>query len=249
MAHTPDNDDLMTVTFKYHSVLNEAKSKEAGRPIFDDKEVCEMKSAANRQTTWVFPAHQDAPGLVEDPRTGMKTTQTYAQKYNAQYLAFKNGDAQAQNGTPLNLVPGIGQGKVKELNALNIYTAEALSMVGGTARKMLGMEGDELIAKAKKYLEEATGPAAAEIQAKANAELREQMERMQAELNQLRGGEKAEAPGNEDSPFASFDDDDIRNWLGDAGVEVDRRWGRKTLIEKAEAKNAALKKQELEDAA
>lgn len=243
MAHTPNNDDLMHVEFKFHSTLNETKSKEAGRPIYDDKEVCEMKSAANKQTTWVFPAHQDAPGLVEDKRTGMKTTQTYAQKYNEQYLAFKNGDAQAQNGTPLHLIPGMSPGKVKELNALNIYTAETLSMVGGTAKKMLGMEADTLIDKAKAYLEEATGPAAAEIQAKAIAELREQNERMQAELEAMRGGEKPEVPGNEDSPFASFDDEDIRNWLKDAGVEVDGRWGRQTLIEKAEAKNAAMKKE------
>jgi hypothetical protein len=46
----------------------------------------------------------------------------------------------------------------------------------------------------------------------------------------------------EDPQWSTFVDEDIANMLTQAGVSVDGRWGRKTLIEKAESIIAAKKK-------
>lgn len=42
------------------------------------------------------------------------------------------------------------------------------------------------------------------------------------------------------SPFDDFEDQDLRNWLEAAGVSVDGRWGRETLITKADETNSTL---------
>ena len=163
-----DNSDLVHATFKIFTTKNEAKSKEAGRPIFDDMEVCEIRMAANKQTVAVFPAHEVA-GWV-DSMDGTREEQTYAMKYAEQYKRFKAGEAQAMSGTPLEELPFLTQSKRMELKALNIYTAEALSMLDGQPLKMLGIGGRELKNQASAYLANAAGSAdatkmAAEIEA------------------------------------------------------------------------------------
>jgi hypothetical protein len=49
-------------------------------------------------------------------------------------------------------------------------------------------------------------------------------------------GEPSEKPASAQtvSTFETFTDEDIQAWLEDAKVTVDKRWGRNTLISKAE---------------
>jgi hypothetical protein len=154
MATAP-NDSLTVVEFKMLPVLNDGKTMKEKRPIYDDMEVCVIKFAANKQTVGVFPANESL-GWIDGP-DGTRTEQTYAMKYNAQYLAFKDGAAQSQMGTPLELAPFLTPGKRLELKALNIWTIEALASLDGAPLKRLGMGGRELQREATVFLAEQPG--------------------------------------------------------------------------------------------
>lgn len=251
-----DNDSLKTVTFKNHPIIDDNASKKAGRAIYNDMEVVEIRLAANKQTIGVFPAHETAEWSV-DAITGERTEQTYAMKYNAQYLAFKNGDAQAQSGTPLEALPFLTTGKRLELKALNIHTAEALAALDGNNLKMLGMNGRAFKDQAQDFIDNAAAHAGEFQMAEIVADQDAKIAALQAQIAALTGehipdedaGDEAEEKDDDDaekaSPFADFEDDDIKNWLADAtkdmpDFKVDARWSRKTLLKKADEVNAAL---------
>ena len=44
-------DEKLVAVFKHHAEKNELKSKEAGRPIYDDKEVVEIHAPGSRNST------------------------------------------------------------------------------------------------------------------------------------------------------------------------------------------------------
>lgn len=255
-----DNDSLKTVVFKNHPILNDAASKKAGRAIYDDIEVCEIRLAANKQTIGVFPAHEMAEWAV-DSITGDRTEQTYAMKYNTQYLAFKNGDAQAQSGTPLEALPFLTTGKRLEFKALNIHTAEALAALDGHNLKMLGMSGRAFKDQAQAFIDNASDNALdqrlVDVVSSQDAKIAELEARIAALSNDPldhdhdghKGGAAAAVDDDADddgdagtSPFDTFEDEDIKNWLKEASpdLKIDARWSRKTLLSKADEVNAAL---------
>src|SRR5690348_14260170 len=152
-----DSNALVVATFRMHSTQNKKKSQEAGRPIFDDIEVCEIRLAANKQTVAVFPAHE--VWKWQETPDGWREQVTYAMRFPEQYKRFKEGQAQVQSGTPLDELPFLTQGKRLELKALNIYTAESLAALDGSPLKLLGVGGRELKNQAQAYLDNAKGSA------------------------------------------------------------------------------------------
>lgn len=164
------NNNLVTVRFRNHSVPNETRSKEAGRPIFTDMEVCDIFFAANQLTKATFPAHDHEPNATREAAERGEEPVTYAMLYKDQYMAFKRGEAQPESGTPLSELPFLTEGKRRELKALNVHTAEALAALDGQPLKMIGMGGRELKNQAQAYIDNALGSAdvtkmAAEIEA------------------------------------------------------------------------------------
>jgi hypothetical protein len=266
MATISDPNALTHVVFRMHATPNEAKSQQAGRPIYDEMEVCDISFAGNKSTIGTFPAHEIV-GYVDDPVMG-RVEQTYAQKYNQEYLAFKNSDPAALGGTPLEELPFLTQAKRLELKAVHVYTAEALAALDGNNLKMLGVDGRDLKDKAQLYIDTAQ-------QGVSNADLQEQVskqnaviEQMQAELEQFRAAQEPvdprgkqaldeqaerEAEGRKTAQdivddadggapdldtatkFADYNDDDLKNWLIDAGVDVDGRWKRTRMLKEAAA--------------
>jgi len=215
-----ENDSNLTrVLFRMHAELNEMESQAKGRPIYDEYEVCEISFPANKHTVVVAPATEFA-GWGEDPITGQRTRITYAQKYNAQYLAFKAGTAQSLGGTPLEELTFLTQGKRLELKALNVHTAETLAALDSAQLKMLGMGGRELKDKAAAYLDIATKNADA-------SHLSTELAKRDAELAELRsqvaGLMKGQPQGLQpvavdpavESTFKDFEDEDIANWIKD----------------------------------
>lgn len=188
-----ENKDLVYAQFKILSTKNEASSKTAGRPIFDDMEICEIRFSANKQTVGCFPAHE-VSGWVEGEDG--RTEQTYAMRFPDQYKKFKAGEAQAMSGTPLEELPFLTQSKRLELKALNIYTAEALSMLDGQNLKLLGIGGRELKNQAVAYLENAAGSADVTKMASEIETLKETVRQLQAQR----------APVTETSSFEDWDD-------------------------------------------
>src|SRR5262249_55226253 len=94
-------------------------------------------------------------------------------------------------------------GKRLELKALNIYTAEQLAALDGQPLKQLGMSGRSLKDQASAYLDAAQGSADVTRLAAENAELREMMKRLQAQVANL--------ASTDPSPIAEPDEGDIEN--------------------------------------
>lgn len=230
------NEDLVVARFFIHTVQNEAKSKDAGRPIYDEYEAVEIRFSANKFTKHVAPAHEVFK-RERNFQTGEVTELTYAMAYNDQYKKFKAGHDQTQAGTPLAELPFLTASKRLELKALNIHTAEALAQVGGPALRQLGMAGGELQAQARAYLDKAAGGVdvvkmAASIVA------------LQAEIERLKGGgvtKELDGPAGSTSPFMEMEADDIKNWIENATGERPRgNPSHATLVKKADEVNADL---------
>lgn len=234
------NENLVVATFKTHSVKNEAKSKEANRPIYDDMEVCELRFAANRQTVGVFPAHEVFKKDF-NMQTGEVTQLTYALVYNEQYKKFKAGLDQEQSGTPLSELTFLTQAKRLELKALNIHTAEALASLDGTPLKQLGPGGRDLKNQAQAYIDKAAGSADV-------TNMAAQIAALQDEIAKLRGDggttvEATEQVADVQSPFFDMEAEDIKNWIQNATGERPRgNPSHATLVKKADEVNAELAK-------
>ena len=192
--------------FKVHSIKNEAKSKAEGRPIYDDMEVVEVRFAGDRNRVGVFPAHAFS-GWVTNPADGSQEAQTYAMRWPEQYKRFKLNHTQVAEGTPLEEVPFLTQGKRLELKALNILTAEALAALDGNELKALGMGGRELKNQAIAYLDAARGSADVTKLAADNEALKDQLESMRRDMEEMRAAAKAAKPADE---FAGQSDDDLK---------------------------------------
>jgi hypothetical protein len=178
-----NEDSRLIVTFENFPVLNEAKSKEANRPIYEDMEVCRIRMGGDRLQAPVFPAWAEAPGGVEN-ENGYIVPMTYAQKYAEQYRKFKAGEVQTKEGTPIEALTFLSAAKVKELKALNIYTAESLASLEGASLKSLGQGGLEWKTKAKAYLANAAGSATVTKQASEIEFLKQQLEELRKERAQ-----------------------------------------------------------------
>lgn len=179
----PNEDTRLIVTFENFPVLNEARSREANRPIYDDMEVCRIRMGGDRLQAPVFPAWAEAPGGGEN-EDGYIVPMTYAEKYAEQYRKFKAGEVQTKEGTPIEALTFLSAAKVKELKALNIYTAESLASLEGASLKSLGQGGLEWKTKAKAYLDNAAGSANVTKLASENEFLKRQLEELRKERAQ-----------------------------------------------------------------
>ncbi|MBB5051123.1 hypothetical protein HNQ36_001077 [Afipia massiliensis] len=175
-------ENLTVAIFRMHSTKDDVASKKAGRPIYVDMEVCELRFAANRQTVGVFPAHEIFK-WNDDAETGEREPLTYALAYPEQYRKFKNGEAQVASGTPLSELPFLTQGKRLELKALNIHTAEALAALDGTPLKQLGQGGRTLKEQAQAYIDKAAGTADVSSYAAENVELKRRLAALEAKVS------------------------------------------------------------------
>lgn len=241
MPDLNSNENLVVARFFMHPMLNEAATKKAGRPIYTEIEACEVRMAANKLSRGVFPAH-DTIRMIDDPITGERTPLTYAMAYNAQYLAFKRGEAQVQSGTPLSELPFLTAAKRLELKALSIHTAEALAALDGAALKQLGMGGRELKNQAQAYLDKAAGSADVTGMAATIAAQADMMAEMQKQIAELTTVAKpAAAKPASASPFDQMEDIDIKNWIKEqTGAKPQGNPAHATLVAMADEINADL---------
>jgi len=222
-------DPLVIPKFFIHTTENKAKSKTAGRPIFDDMECVEVRFAGNRQTVSVFPAHTIC-GETQD-EDGDSRPITYAERWPDQYKRFKAKSQQIAAGTPVDELPFLTQARRSELKALSIYTAEALAALDGQELKNIGQGGRELKNQAQAYLDAAAGTAditgmASKIEA---------LEQLVAELR----SEKVEDSGQ--SQFESWSADQIKDWIEEKlGERPKGNPSHATLVKRADEINVGL---------
>lgn len=238
------NEDLVVARFFVHTTQNEAKTKAAGRPIYDEYEAVEIRFSANRFTRHVAPAHEVFK-QNKNFQTGEVIELTYAMAYNEQYKKFKAGVSQDQSGTPLSELPFLTASKRLELKALNIHTAEALASLGGPPLRQLGMAGGELQAQAKAYLDKAAGSVDVVGMAAKIAALQAEVEKLRVAPTQT--GEPTEDtatdPNAAVSPFMEMESDDIKNWIeSTSGKRPAGNPSHTTLVKRADEINAELAK-------
>jgi hypothetical protein len=144
-------DSKLYVQFYIRPVMNNFRSSEEGRPIYEEKEYIRIIVPGDSKTT------VDCP--VDD---------TFRQRFTKQYELFKKGQAQAVDGTPLEMWPQMTVGLCAELKAMNISTVEQLAgLDDGKAQRIMGSY--DLRRKAQMFLDAAKGEAennkmAAELQ-------------------------------------------------------------------------------------
>jgi hypothetical protein len=204
-----DPDEMLIVLFKHQAIENRHKSLAEGRPIFDDIEVCEIRSPGSRDVK-PFPANEFSR-WIEDPLTGEQTKQSYAERFSHQYRQFKAKAAQTKQGTPLDFVPFLTDGRRAELKAQNVYTVEQLAGIEGVELKNLGPGGREMKNAAEAFISESKASAP-------NKQMLDELEALKARnavLEEDAQAKKArqEADAAEDNEFSPMSLDQIRAFI------------------------------------
>lgn len=144
--------------FKMVPVENKAKSKEAGRPIFEDREYVEI----------IIPGSRNE-------RPVRRVTEQDKDRWPREYAAFQRNHEQSEDGTPLEQWPRMTRSRVHELKAIGIFSVEDLAGLSDANVKNVGPDGYELRDAAKAFLQgddtDALKKRIAELEAE-NAELR-----------------------------------------------------------------------------
>ena len=215
------DDKGVVAIFRNHTVKNEGKTAQAGRPIFDDVEVCELRFAGSKNV-FVFPA--TSMSHWEHDENGQRMI-TYAERFPNQYRQFRAREHQTKAGTPLDYLPFLTEGRRAELRALNIYTAEALAGVDGAELKNLGPQGREFKNQA--------------IEVLANSDDNAKLTQMQQRIDELLAKqaameqdlEAAKKAGSSKPTFDDMTDDQLRAHIKSiTGIEPKGNLPRKTLI-------------------
>jgi hypothetical protein len=217
------------ITFFLEPIENPTKSRAEGRPIFEEREMVEIKFVGDPKKILVAPAHEK---FARDHASGQWVS--YAQAYHRHYEAFKTGEAAKGEGTPIEELPFISAARRAELRALHIHTAEALSGLEGASLARLGMFGRELKDKAQAYIEKAKDSALETRLAAENTILRQRIEaleaRMQSEATVPDEASPQPAPG-----FAAWADADLKHYIKERSGETPRgRYSRESLVALAE---------------
>jgi hypothetical protein len=199
-------DRSLSVKFFLKPRENPRKSKDAGRPIFDQIEMVSIVAPGNSKTEANFPAEEVHFNGNEQMQM------TYIERFPEQYDAFKRGVEAHMVGTPLasadfmTMQPAL----VAEMNAAKIFTVEQLAGMSDTNIRKMGPNFRKHVNDAKGYLEHANSGAA----------LRDELDALRAQLAALTNDAPAGEP--EDDGFASYTDEDLRNMIRDAGGDMPR---------------------------
>ena len=147
---------------------DKVKSKEAGRPIFKDVEMIEIRIAGDNKN-------------IIDTRVDDQ----HKQRWPNQYEAFLEQKEQPMEGTPIAQLTILTESKRQELLAINIRTVEALANLNENGIKRLGMGGRELVKKAVAYMKQAEGMAPVNGLIEENKKLQEEVDAMKMQMSEL----------------------------------------------------------------
>lgn len=135
-------DSKLYVQFYVRPVMNNFKSSQEGRPIYEEKEYVRIVIPGDSKTTVDCPVDE-----------------TFRNRFPQQYDKFKRGLEQAVEGTPLEMWPQMTVGLCAELKAMNVFTVEQLaSLDDGKAQRIMG--NFDLRRRAQAFLDAAQGEAA-----------------------------------------------------------------------------------------
>lgn len=165
------HDDVLLVKFFYHPRLQQTKSEEAQRPIYEDEAYIQIMQPGNKDSIVIRPAMEMDKQRFPD--------------HWKKFLA--RDDQDSVQGTLLEEWPGITRSQVEELKFFNIRTVEQLAQISDSnAQNIMGIQ--MLKSKAETYLENSEKEALASDLAKKDeqiAELLARMERMEKHTDGL----------------------------------------------------------------
>ena len=159
------------VKFYRQWVKNKFKSEQEGREVGETQDFILIIS----------------PGM-DKTEVRRRVNEADKMQYPQEWFAFQQGKENQVSGTPIELLPGIGEGVADMLKAIYIYTIEQLAGLGDLQLQRVGMGGNELRSKAKAYLSKSSAEV---VSVKEQLEaLKDQLKKQSEELEQLRN-EKA----------------------------------------------------------
>lgn len=164
----PQAESHLFVQFYTDAVELKAESEKQGRPIFKDMPFVRI----------IVPG--DTNNIIE-----RVADETDKHRFPNAWAKYQNSEAKANEGTPLEQWPQITRSLLKECKYFEIHTVEALSNISDAHVAKLGMGFGELRTKAKAWLEAAAGTAQITAQAAENAQLKQMLADLQAQINDI----------------------------------------------------------------
>lgn len=213
------NSALTTPYFRTEAHPDPRASKEAGRPIFKNVDVVEIRIAGDRFHQPTYPVSQFWRRIDGEEKT-------YADRWPDEYARFKSNQQQVLDGTPLEELPFLDVAARATLKGQKVFTAEALASIDGVNIKALGMDGRRWKEQANAYLSKATGSAS--------------MTRMAAELAELKAKlasrdevtERPSRPAIELPDFEAMDEETLKEFIQlNGGTLRPGRPSRESLIQ------------------
>ena len=196
-------DKGLSVRFFMYPKENHRKSKEAGRPIFEDVEMVSIMAPGNRLTERTAPAHEiHYNGNISEQ-------QTYAERFAEAYEAFKRGVEEQLIGTPLSEMTCFTPAQIAEMRAKNVRTVEQLAGMSDTNIRKMGPNFRANVDAAREYL----------VKSSDNSTMAAEIEALRKKVAELTSGAPVPEPAAEDE-FASYAKEDLKNMIQDAGGKV-----------------------------
>ena len=155
----PKDFEGLAVRFVMEPHMNRLKSKESGRPIYDEIPFVDIRIPGDK-TSHIFRPANDLD----------------KQKWPRHWEAYENNQSDPESGTPLREWPQITRGLVLELEHFNIRTVEQLANLSDTSiQNFMGIRA--YITKAQAWI------AAADEGGVASEQLAQELESRDAQLS------------------------------------------------------------------
>lgn len=132
------NDSHTMGLFYTRSVLNTAKSRDAGRRIHENQTYVRIQQPGERLNV------VDRPVQDNDKR-----------RWPESWRAYVEGKTYVPDGTPVEMLFPNHPAVADNLKGLNIFTIEQMAVLSGNAIDAIGMGGQDWVNKAKAYLDKA----------------------------------------------------------------------------------------------
>lgn len=155
------HDGKLYVEFSREPVLHPAKSKDAGRAVYEERDFVRIHVPGDKTTV----IHR-------------QVTEQDAQRFADRYNKWKAGQAEAVAGTPLNALPGMTPAKIEEYKFFKIVTIEQLAGANDNlGQKFMSFHADKQ--RAANFIEATKGNAPVE-------KMNEELQKRDAEIENLK---------------------------------------------------------------
>jgi hypothetical protein len=138
MVQYGPTDDKLIVGFYKKSVLNQARSREMGKPVHEGRDFVKIQHPGETLNIVDRPVKDDDK-----------------QRWPRQWHSYQQGVRQMPDGVPINLLFPAKPEIETMLRGYNIHTVEQLAGLSGEAISTVGMGAQEWVNAAQRYLERA----------------------------------------------------------------------------------------------